>query len=98
MLRHIGGSPHPKVAKRHSPTGDPDGSERVPADVLASVGGFTCGVDAVIGLWRFFPGESTPGPVVLAMNGWDEGHPAWWLNLEAHPDAVMVAGRRPNAG
>lgn len=28
-------------------------------------------------------------PVVLAMNGWDEGQPAWWLNLEAHPDAVM---------
>jgi deazaflavin-dependent oxidoreductase (nitroreductase family) len=23
------------------------------------------------------------------MNGWDEGHPAWWLNLEAHPDAVV---------
>lgn len=28
-------------------------------------------------------------PVVLAMNGWDEGLPAWWLNLEAHPDAVV---------
>lgn len=28
--------------------------------------------------------------VVLAMNGWDDGHPAWWLNLEAHPDAVVV--------
>ena len=28
-------------------------------------------------------------PVVLAMNGWDEGLPAWWLNLEAHPDAVI---------
>lgn len=27
--------------------------------------------------------------VALAMNGWDEGHPAWWLNLEAHPDAVV---------
>jgi len=27
--------------------------------------------------------------VVLAMNGWDEGHPSWWLNLEAHPDAVV---------
>ena len=23
------------------------------------------------------------------MNGWDEGHPAWWLNVEAHPDAVV---------
>ena len=27
--------------------------------------------------------------VALAMNGWDEGHPAWWLNLEAHPDATV---------
>jgi len=27
--------------------------------------------------------------VVVAMNGWDEGHPAWWLNLLAHPDAVV---------
>jgi deazaflavin-dependent oxidoreductase (nitroreductase family) len=27
--------------------------------------------------------------VALAMNGWDEGLPAWWLNLEAHPDAVV---------
>jgi deazaflavin-dependent oxidoreductase (nitroreductase family) len=33
--------------------------------------------------------EDGPVPVVLAMNGWDEGHPAWWLNLEAHPDAVI---------
>jgi len=27
--------------------------------------------------------------VTMAMNGWDEGHPAWWLNLEAHPEAVV---------
>jgi len=27
--------------------------------------------------------------VLLAMNGWGEGHPAWWLNLRAHPDAVV---------
>jgi deazaflavin-dependent oxidoreductase (nitroreductase family) len=20
------------------------------------------------------------------MNGWGEGEPAWWLNLQAHPD------------
>jgi F420H(2)-dependent quinone reductase len=33
--------------------------------------------------------ESGPNLVVLAMNGWEEGHPAWWLNLEAHPDAVV---------
>jgi len=28
-------------------------------------------------------------PVAMAMNGWDDGHPAWWLNLEAHPDAII---------
>ena len=36
--------------------------------------------------------------VAIAMNGWDEGHPSWWLNLEAHPEAVVrQAGqqRRP---
>jgi F420H(2)-dependent quinone reductase len=32
--------------------------------------------------------------VVNAMNGWDEGHPAWWLNLEAHPDAVVQLARQ----
>lgn len=34
-------------------------------------------------------------PVVLAMNGWDEGHPAWWLNLEAHPDASIRLKGQP---
>ncbi|MGZ4690264.1 MAG: nitroreductase/quinone reductase family protein, partial [Acidimicrobiia bacterium] len=45
--------------------------------------------------------EDGPNLVVLAMNGWDEGHPSWWLNLEAHPDAVVrLAGRdaRPVRG
>ena len=32
--------------------------------------------------------------VALAMNGWDEGHPAWWLNLQAHPDAVVRLSRQ----
>jgi deazaflavin-dependent oxidoreductase (nitroreductase family) len=40
--------------------------------------------------------EDGPNLVALAMNGWDEGHPAWWLNLEAQPDAVVrLAGQRP---
>jgi deazaflavin-dependent oxidoreductase (nitroreductase family) len=40
--------------------------------------------------------DDGPNLVVLAMNGWDEGHPAWWLNLEAHPDAVVrLKGREP---
>jgi deazaflavin-dependent oxidoreductase (nitroreductase family) len=33
--------------------------------------------------------EDGPDLVTLAMNGWDEGDPAWWLNLDAHPDAVV---------
>ena len=40
--------------------------------------------------------EDGPNLVVLAMNGWDEGHPAWWLNLKAHPDAVVrLAHQQP---
>lgn len=40
--------------------------------------------------------EDGPDPVSLAMNGWQEGHPAWWLNLEAHPDAVIrLPGQEP---
>ncbi len=31
--------------------------------------------------------DDGPNLVTLAMNGWDEGHPAWWLNLLAEPDA-----------
>ena len=40
--------------------------------------------------------EDGPDLVVLAMNGWGEGHPAWWLNLQDRPDArVALAGRPP---
>lgn len=24
--------------------------------------------------------------VTMAMNGWGPGEPAWWLNVQAHPD------------
>ncbi len=38
--------------------------------------------------------EDGPNLVVLAMNGWEDGDPAWWRNLEAHPDTVVhLAGR-----
>ncbi len=33
--------------------------------------------------------EDGSNPVALAMNGWDEGSPAWWLNLMANPDATV---------
>lgn len=40
--------------------------------------------------------EDGPNLVLLAMNGWQEGQPAWWLNLEAHPDAtVRLDGEEP---
>lgn len=33
--------------------------------------------------------------VTMAMNGWDEPSPAWWLNLQANPEAsVELAGQR----
>lgn len=32
----------------------------------------------------------------LAMNGWDEGHPAWWLNLLTDPDAMVTLPGRPS--
>jgi deazaflavin-dependent oxidoreductase (nitroreductase family) len=27
--------------------------------------------------------------VTVAMNGWQEGDPGWWLNLKANPDATI---------
>ena len=33
--------------------------------------------------------EDGPNLVTLAMNGWGDGEPAWWLNLLAHPEAVV---------
>jgi deazaflavin-dependent oxidoreductase (nitroreductase family) len=27
--------------------------------------------------------------VTMAMNGWGAAEPAWWLNLRAHPEAVV---------
>ncbi|MEV6373339.1 nitroreductase/quinone reductase family protein [Micromonospora musae] len=40
--------------------------------------------------------EDGPNLFTLAMNGWGEGEPAWWLNLQTHPDATvdLVDGRR----
>ena len=33
--------------------------------------------------------EDGPNLVTLAMNGWAEAEPAWWLNLQARPDATV---------
>jgi deazaflavin-dependent oxidoreductase (nitroreductase family) len=44
--------------------------------------------------------EDGPNLFTLAMNGWADGEPAWWLNLQAHPDAVvtLVGGTHPVRG
>ncbi|MET8153265.1 nitroreductase/quinone reductase family protein [Actinoplanes sp. NPDC049668] len=44
--------------------------------------------------------EDGPNLVTLAMNGWGAPEPAWWLNLQAHPDVTVVlpAGPRPVRG
>ena len=33
--------------------------------------------------------EDGPNLVSMAMNGWGPAEPAWWLNLQAHPEAVV---------
>jgi F420H(2)-dependent quinone reductase len=40
--------------------------------------------------------EDGPNLVSMAMNGWGSGEPAWWINLQATPDAIvdLVDGRR----
>ena len=40
--------------------------------------------------------EDGPNLVTMAMNGWGEPEPAWWLNLQANPDTTveLTSGRR----
>ena len=40
--------------------------------------------------------EDGPNLVIMAMNGWANPDPAWWLNLKAGPEAVVQLpdGRR----
>jgi F420H(2)-dependent quinone reductase len=33
--------------------------------------------------------EAGPNLVTMAMNGWADPEPAWWLNLQANPDASV---------
>jgi F420H(2)-dependent quinone reductase len=44
--------------------------------------------------------EDGPNLVTMAMNGWGDGEPAWWLNLQAHPDVrvELVDGPREVTG
>jgi F420H(2)-dependent quinone reductase len=41
--------------------------------------------------------EDGPNLVTLAMNGWAEAEPAWWLNLREHPDATVDLVDGPRA-
>ena len=44
--------------------------------------------------------EDGPDLVTMAMNGWGDPEPAWWLNLQANPDATveLPGGSRPVHG
>ena len=44
--------------------------------------------------------EDGPNLVTMAMNGWGNTEPAWWLNLQAHPDVSvdLVDGPRQVTG
>jgi F420H(2)-dependent quinone reductase len=37
--------------------------------------------------------EDGPNLLTMAMNGWGAPEPAWWLNLQVHPEAVVELGR-----
>jgi deazaflavin-dependent oxidoreductase (nitroreductase family) len=41
--------------------------------------------------------EDGPNLVTMAMNGWADGEPAWWLNLQAHPEATVELKDGPRA-
>ena len=47
---------------------------------------------AIIGYY-----EDGPNLVTLAMNGWGEAEPAWWLNLQARPDTMVGLANGPRA-
>lgn len=59
---------------------------------LRTVGRRT-GAERIVILSYFEDGRNL---VTMAMNGWGEAEPAWWLNLQAHPDATveLVDGKR----
>jgi deazaflavin-dependent oxidoreductase (nitroreductase family) len=41
--------------------------------------------------------EDGPDLVTMAMNGWGDAEPAWWLNLQAQPDATVDLPGGPRA-
>jgi deazaflavin-dependent oxidoreductase (nitroreductase family) len=55
------------------------------------------GLDRAVILGYF---EDGPNLVIMAMNGWGDAEPGWWLNLQAHPDAELdlISGPRAVRG
>jgi len=45
------------------------------------------GLDRSVMFAYFFEGDDL---VTMAMNGWDPNEPAWWLNLQATPQATVT--------
>jgi F420H(2)-dependent quinone reductase len=41
--------------------------------------------------------EDGPNLVTMAMNGWADPEPAWWLNLQANPDTTVDLSDGPRA-
>jgi len=41
--------------------------------------------------------EDGPNLVTMAMNGWADPEPAWWLNLQAQPDVIVELPSGPRA-
>lgn len=59
------------------------------ASLLLTTTGRRSGTPRTVALTYVPDGEAY---VVVASNGGADRHPAWWLNLEAHPDAVVQVG------
>jgi deazaflavin-dependent oxidoreductase (nitroreductase family) len=41
--------------------------------------------------------EDGPNLVTVAMNGWAAAQPAWWLNLQAHPETTVDLADGPRS-
>ena len=41
--------------------------------------------------------EDGPNLVTMAMNGWGDAEPAWWLNLQANPDTTVKLADGPRS-
>jgi deazaflavin-dependent oxidoreductase (nitroreductase family) len=71
----------------------PEAGQRFGMMRLATVGRLTGQPRvAIVGYY-----EDGPNLVTLAMNGWADAEPAWWLNLQARPDTTVDLADGPRA-